>query len=318
VLNQRLYVATARKAVKAIDLAGRRELWSHDFGRGFQAPPRLAGGLLIVAAPHPDAEAAGLDVKTGERRWTRKVGDIAQAPLVEAPRAIFVSVGGWVRGLDTATGEQLWETHLEGFFPGGSLLKGNDLVVLSAAGTLYRLEAATGRHLASFDLGGAAAPDLVLLPNGREFAVATYAGRIRSFGFDLAPGTLDLSGPPLLRAPGVGAGILATAGKDRRLRAYALPYGDPLWERPFEVAAAAPPAVSPDGTRLALGTLAGEVWTLAAADGTPLGRAGLSGAPATPVWIDDRLAVVTDRGVLAILGAGAAAATSPAPEPPSQ
>jgi PQQ-like domain len=185
------------------------------------------------------------------------------------------------------------------------------LIVLSAAGMLYRLEADTGRHLGSLDLGAAAAPDLVPLPNGREFLAATYGGRIRSFGFDLTPGTLDLSGPPLLRAPGAGSGILAAPGKDKRLRAYALPYGDPLWEHPFEVPAAASPAISPDGSRLALGTLSGEVWTLSAADGAALGRTTLNGAPATPVWTDDRLAVVTDRGVLAILNAG------PAGTPPS-
>jgi outer membrane protein assembly factor BamB len=315
VTGERLYLATARKAVKAFDLDGPRELWSRDLARGFQASPRLAGGLLVVVAPHPDAEATGLDPRTGETRWTSKVGDVTQPPLIDGTRVIFVSIGGWVRALDAATGGKIWETRLEGFFPGGSLLGDGSLIVLSASGTLFRLESATGRRLGSFDLGARATPELIPLPGGREFLAATFEGRMRSLGFDLTPGSLDVTGAPLLHAPAAGSGILCAPGKDRRLRAYGLPSGDPIWERPFEVAAAAPPAVSPDGSRIAASTLSGEVWILAAADGRELARTSLNGAPATPVWTNGRLAVVTDGGVLALLDAssGGAPASTPAP-----
>lgn len=307
----RLYVATTRSNVKAFELTTGRELWSRGLARGFQASPRLAGDLLIVVSPHPDATAYALDPRNGLTRWTRKVGDVSQAPLVEEARAFFVSLGGWIRAVDTRTGDQLWETRADGIFPGGSLLADGDLIVLSAAGTLLRLDPGSGRRLGSFDLGSPATPELVPLPGG-GFAAATFDGRIRSFDHELAPGALDVSSAPLQRAPGAGPGLLVAAGKDRRLRAYALPSGAPLWERDLDALAAAPPAVSSDGGRMAVADLAGAVWTLSAADGTVLGRAELPGAAATPVWIDGRLAVVTDRGALALLEAGPAAGT-PAP-----
>jgi outer membrane protein assembly factor BamB len=320
----RLYVATARSNVKAFELTTGRELWSRGLARGFQASPRLGGDLLVVVSPHPDATAYALDPRTGLTRWTRKVGDVSQPPLVEEARAFFVSLGGWIRAVDTRTGDQIWETRAEGVFPGGSLLADGDLIVLSAAGTLVRLDPATGRRLGSLDLGSPATPELVPLPGG-GFAAATFDGRIRSFDHELAAGTLDVSSAPLQRAPAAGPGLLVAAGKDRRLRAYALPSGTPLWERDLDALAAAPPAVSPDGGRVAVADLAGAVWTLAAADGAVLGRAELAGAAATPVWVEGRLAVVTDRGTLALLDAGPGAGTSApataasgAPEAPAQ
>jgi hypothetical protein len=108
--------------------------------------------------------------------------------------------------------------------------------------------------------------------------------------------------PALASAPGGADPRLVVPGADKTLRAYALG-GALLWERPFEVAFAARPAVSADGARLAVGDLAGVVWTLDAATGDVLSRTASPGGAAVPVWTPDgRVAVVTGRGALLLLG----------------
>lgn len=302
VQGERAYVAGARQEVRAFDAARRRALWSRKLARGFQAPPVLAAGTLIVVAPHPDARAYALDPATGETRWERKVGDVTQAPLADSARAFFVSLGGWVRALDLRSGKLLWETRLEGVFPGGALLTGGDLVVLSAAGVLWRLEAATGTRLGSHSLGSAAAPGLAGLRDGSGFLVATFDGRVQGFAPDLAPLPIDFRTARMLHAPATGAGSAILATRDRAIRAFDLPSGAPLWERPLAVTAAAPPAISPDGSRVAVGDLSGAVWTLAAADGRVLSRTPTRRARALPAWRGEELVVVTEDGALLLLG----------------
>lgn len=309
VLGDRLFVATTRKDVKAFDLATGRELWSRDLARGFQAAPVPAGPALLVAAPHPDAKAVGLNPANGELLWERDLGDLVQPPAVESGVAVFVSLNGRIAALDVATGEPRWRTRQEGVFPGGLALAGDDLLVLSAAGVLHRLDARSGEPRGSLELGGAAVPALLRLPDGSGVLAATHPGRVRAFGFDLAPRPVDLSvaamvhPPALATGPGGADPRLVVPGADKTLRAYALAGGALLWERPFEVAFAARPAVSADGARLAVGDLAGVVWTLDAATGNVLSRTASPGGAAVPVWTPDgRVAVVTGRGALLLLG----------------
>lgn len=318
----RLYVATARQEVKALESATGRELWSRKLGKGFQAAPVLAEGVLLVASPHPDANAYGLDPATGATRWRRKVGDVMQAPIAGEGRAVFVSLVGRVSALAPASGDVLWETRLEGVFPGGALLGSGRLILLSAEGVLHRLDAGTGAQLGTRDLEGAVAPALLPLDDGRGFLVASYDGRVRGFDLALNPLATDWRAAPLLHPPAGGAQRLVVPGKDRVLRAFEATSGEPLWERAFPVAFAAPPALSGDGSRVAVGDLAGSVWTLVAEDGTLLSRTSAGHRPARPAWADGGWVVVTEEGTLLWLspsepepgpGAGAGAGTAGAP-----
>lgn len=297
--GDRVYVAAARREVKAFDLRG-RELWSRRLGRGFAAPPVLVDRILIVASARPEAKAYGLDPRTGETRWEREVGDVVQRPVVEPTRAVFVSAGGRITALEPRSGKPLWETRLEGVFAGGAVLRGDDLVLLSANGVLYRLDARTGERRGSRSLGAPALPTLVELPDEGRFLTVTEAGRMRAFGFDLAPLGFELEAGALAHPPVAGGGRLLAPGADRVLRGFSLETGKRLWERSFPVAFATAPAMSPDATVVAVGDLAGGVWILEVATGGVLSRTQQSGA-AVPVWSPAGLLVVTDRGTLALL-----------------
>ena len=308
-LGDRLFVATTRKDVKAFDLATGREIWSKDLARGFQATPVPAGPALLVAAPHPDAKALGLNPATGDVLWERDIGDLAQSPAVESGVAVFVSLNGRIAALDAASGEPRWQKRQDGVFPGGLALAGDDLLVLSAAGVLHRLDARSGEPLGSVELGSGAAPSLLRLPEGSGVLATTYAGRVRGFGFDLSPRPLDFQVAPMVHPPALATSAdgserrLVVPGADKTLRGYALPGGSLLWERPSEVAFAAAPDVSADGSRIAVGDLAGNVWTLDAATGELLSRTQTPGGAAIPAWTPDgRVAVVTARGDLLLLG----------------
>lgn len=305
VADGRLYIAALHQDVFAFEASTGRELWKRRLARGFQASPALAGGLVVAVSPHPTARAYALDAATGESRWEARVGDVAQPPLVSAGRLIFVSMGGRIRALDES-GEQLWESRLEGVFPGGSLLLGSDLILLSASGLLYRLDAATGRRIGTADLGAPAAPGLASLSGGAGFVAATYSGRVRAFAPDLTPLPLGLTTRPLQEPPVVAGTRLLVPGADRVLRAFDLESGAPLWERRLPVTLSTSPTVAPDAARAAVGDLAGSVWTIDLASGTVLSRNTLADAAAVPAWTQLGIVVVTRSESVTLLGASAA------------
>lgn len=295
----RLYVATGRQDVKAFTRSG-TELWSRQLARGFQAPPVLVEGVLVVAAPHPDAEAHGLDPATGESRWNRVVGDIVQAPLVGDGRVLFLSLNGRLTSLDPRSGEVHWETRVEGLYagPASAVLDGNDLHTLSGEGLLVHFDAVDGRRQESHRLDAPAAA-LLRSPAG-SLLVVLYDGRVLTFDRSLAAADGDFPTAPVVHAP-TGAGErLFVPGSDRILRAFSLG-GEGLWSRTFSVAFAGPAAPSPDATRIAIGDLAGTLWTLDAATGGILSRTPTPGGALVASWSTEALAAVTEEGMLLVL-----------------
>ncbi|MFN2432150.1 MAG: PQQ-binding-like beta-propeller repeat protein [Gemmatimonadota bacterium] len=302
VTPERVYVATARQDVKAFDRARPRELWSQRIGPGFSAPPVLAGGVLVVASPHPDAAAYGLEPATGRRRWESPAGDVAQAPIVSGGRVVLLSVGGRVTAIEAASGDEAWNTRVEGVHPGpaSAALTAGGLFTLSAEGTLVRLDPSSGDRLASRRTGRSSVAVLAT-PGGESVLAVGHDGTVQAFGREADP-----LGPPfptaaMLHAPAAAGDRLVVPGSDRVLRSFALPSGEPLWERAFEVAFAAPPVFSPDAARVAVGDLAGGLWTLDAAAGTLLSRTTGPRAAVVPTWADGVLATVAPGGDLLVL-----------------
>jgi hypothetical protein len=182
--------------------------------------------------------------------------------------------------------------------------------VLSAAGVLYRIQSATGARLGSLETGSPEAPGLAALPDDSGFLAASFGGRVRGYGFELAPLPVDFEITPFFQPPAAGGGRLFVPGIDRLLRAYELPSGAPLWERALPVALAGPAAISDDGSRVAVGDLAGTVWMLDAASGDVRSRNVVSSTAVLPAWAVDRLVVTSEAGLLLLLDAGRAASTA--------
>ncbi|MBA2564856.1 MAG: PQQ-binding-like beta-propeller repeat protein [Gemmatimonadetes bacterium] len=307
VSEERVYVATARHDVKALRAGDGGELWSRQLAQGFQASPALAEGVLIVSAPHPEARAFGLNPRTGDTLWERRVGDLVQPPLLSAGRAIFISLNGRVSALELGSGAEAWETRLEGVFPGGALLLGDDLVILAAGGTIYRLDARSGRRLGSLDLRGSASPAMAPAGEAAGFLLAYHTGRVRGFHPDLTLLPIDFETAPLVHPPVFGRTRLIAGGTDRVLRAFAVPSGERQWQRALPAPLAAAPVLSHDESRVAVGDLAGDVWTLDAADGRVLTRTHAGSGSAVPRWQGDGLLAITERGEMLALGAGGGA-----------
>jgi outer membrane protein assembly factor BamB len=121
VAGTRVFAASSRSELFALDKATGKRIWSHDlvkeFGapltaRGYSASPLLHNSTIIVTMGGPDQAVAAFDQATGKLVW--KSGYFVWAPAspilidVDQQRQLVVFGGDVVTGMDPATGRELW------------------------------------------------------------------------------------------------------------------------------------------------------------------------------------------------------------------
>ncbi len=159
---------------QALDLSTGEVVWERgDLGRPENyisvAHPVVQAGTLLVGFMDNSPNTWGLDPRTGETRWWG-----GEEPLIsplsaflgdpDCEHAYTVRFGGLVEKLSALTGERRWEARVDALFTASRPALTEDatgLMVTSAAGTVYRLDAATGELLWRAHL-----PDEALLPMG--------------------------------------------------------------------------------------------------------------------------------------------------------
>jgi alcohol dehydrogenase (cytochrome c) len=126
-----MFLQTTPDVVLALDAASGRELWRHAYKtRGGYSNQKMglaiAGGRLYV--PTTDLHVIALDAKTGEQVWDHEIPfdppatkredfQLRSAPLVVGDKVIQgvtasgAPGGGFIVGLDIATGRELWRFH---------------------------------------------------------------------------------------------------------------------------------------------------------------------------------------------------------------
>jgi alcohol dehydrogenase (cytochrome c) len=102
-----------------------------------------------------------------------------QPDIWPASGASIVSATQVVRALDAASGARRWEYHAplpEGTGNGGMLATAGGLVFGTSGGSLFALDAATGKELWSVSLGDTRAPAISFTSEGRQ-VIAVLAGQ---------------------------------------------------------------------------------------------------------------------------------------------
>jgi outer membrane protein assembly factor BamB len=121
IVGNRLFAASSRSELFALDKTTGKRIWSHDFvkefnapltGRGYSGSPLLYNGTIIVTMGGPNQAVAAFDQASGKLLW--KNGYFVWAPAspilidVDKQPQLVVFGGDVVTGMDPANGRELW------------------------------------------------------------------------------------------------------------------------------------------------------------------------------------------------------------------
>lgn len=127
-----------------------------------------------------------LNVRTGNVKWQRDLGDIWRKPLVGAHHLVYVAaVDGTVYALSAKSGTQIWKTHL-GISINSPMLLSEDkthLYIFTTNGVCHAVNALDGTEVWQYRASGETLWMPVLTPNG---ILIFYTGDNRLYGLDTA------------------------------------------------------------------------------------------------------------------------------------
>ncbi|MFC9297899.1 PQQ-binding-like beta-propeller repeat protein [Streptomyces sp. NPDC057011] len=210
--------------LRALDARSGRESWSYPVGDAASC-----GNVPVRVTPAPDGNVyvvAGtrvlsVDRASGRVRWHFEAPAVFLAPPAFAPGAAVTGGGvyladylGTVYALDAATGKDRWRIATEARSSADPVLVANGSVHLGAGSALYTLDAVTGTPKWRFAAGG----EITGLP-------AVADGRVHFGSADHCLYTLDAAGGQLrwklatggeiTGAPVAEAGVVYACSKDR-------------------------------------------------------------------------------------------------------
>lgn len=161
--------------------------WQFEAGARIEMSPILVEGKVIVVTGAGVVSA--LDVATGTKRWSAKLGAAVGTATPLALRGVVVigDRSGTVHSLDSTTGTVRWTTRLDGPIGGSAVAVDARILTATEAGSAYALDPANGAVLWQRSLPGgvsrsvAASDDTLYVgtSGGELTAIATVDGTPR-------------------------------------------------------------------------------------------------------------------------------------------
>ncbi len=144
----RIYAADRNGAVKALDAASGRAIWSVDTELEISGGPGVGSGLVIVGTSN--AELVALDAESGAEKWRSRVSsEVLSVPKSEDGFVVVHTIDGKLFGFDAASGKQIWiydrsipVLTLHG--SGSPVINRGRVICGFASGKLASLDLATG------------------------------------------------------------------------------------------------------------------------------------------------------------------------------
>ncbi len=167
-------------------------LWSYNSGcsGGGGSTPVVAGGVLYS----PDSSAGSSGTVFDAESGTVKGAYVASViPTFTSASGFFLS-NGTLQGLARSNNQVLWSFAGDGQLSSAPIVVNNYVFVGSAGGNLYALDATTGAHVWSENLGAA-------IPYSTDYGVVSYTGLVAGDGLLVVPNGTNvtayiLSSPP--------------------------------------------------------------------------------------------------------------------------
>lgn len=246
------------------------EVWSFPCGDAVEGAPAVAGGVVYVASL--DRHLYSLDYATGKQKWKTPLGAMKASPAVKGGRVYVGDLEGKLHAVDAATGRPAWAFDTGGEVHAGANFAGDDVLIGSHSGSLFRLSPA-GKPVWEFKIdspvNGAAA-----VVGDRTF-VAGCDSLLHVVDLDTGKGvsTVDLGGQAGATAA-VTDGRAVVGTMSNQVVAADVTTAKPVWQfeakrrqQPFYSSAAVTPKLAVVGSRdkklYALDRATGaEVWSV--------------------------------------------------------
>ena len=169
-------IASVDRFVFLLDLRTGEPLWRYRGDAPYTVGPVIGNGRVFVASGAAEGRLTALDLRTGKRKWTTLVGDVA-APLVLRDTLLYgVTQGGRVFAAKTGNGRVVWRRMLSPI-AAAPVVAGGRVAVVTLTDSLFVLDAATGRPLVRAPLpAGTSAPPA--LAGDSAIVIASAGGSV--------------------------------------------------------------------------------------------------------------------------------------------
>ena len=263
-----------------------REVWQYQGSVLLEFPPVIGGKRLYLL--NDSGRLYSIHKKTGDVRWSRKLGALAAASPAYEDGTVYVVLLqrakegrgadiGRVAALDGRTGKVRWSRELASRSESSPLILGDTLYFGSENGTVYAMNARNGSVRWRFQADGAVKGGLALA-DGRlyfgDYGGRAYAIRASNGGLVWKKGTsggrLGLSGGNFYSTPAVAYGRVYMGNTDGRMYSFSASNGEIAWSRStggYVYASPAVAAVPGHAPTVYFGSYSGRFYALDARSG---------------------------------------------------
>jgi len=307
-VGSQLMVASKQGDLSAVDLRTGTLQWRASLGVSLSAGVGSDGETAAVVT----AENQLVVLREGKEIWRQKLPSLTlTSPLVAGARIFLTSADRTVSAFDASTGRKLWTQQR----PGDALILGQPGILMAVGDTLLTTQG--GRLLGLNPQTGAIRWDAAVAVgrgvNEVERLVDLVAGTSRIGSnvclraFQAAVACVDAQNGSTLwtktasGASGIAGDATSVFGveSDSKVQAWRRIDGEKLWTSDkFRFRGLSSPVLA--GKALAVGDFEGFIHFLSPKDGALLARVASDGSPIAqaPVWVDNTLVAVTQRGTL--------------------
>lgn len=211
-----------------------------------------------------DGVAAGTVPDAPERLWKFKAGNRVEVTPVSADGRIhFTTAKGGLYALNLK-GEQLWTLKSEDAFTSPPLLADGKLLVGTGKGFLFAFDAATGKELWKYDVGGTVqgTANRIELPGGKKGILAISQSDGSIHGIELETGRGSWKSAPQQRcdgSAGVGGGLIVMGSCAAALHVFSIEKGEKTVDIPLGKDNEVAGGVAMAGTTAFAGTRSGKL-----------------------------------------------------------
>lgn len=248
-------IATVDRWVYLLDSRSGRVLWRYRGDAPYGAGPVIGFGRVFAASEGRDGRISAIDLRSGKRKWSARVGDVG-SPLTLADSSIYgVTQSGEAFAYAAGSGKRRW-VRIVGPSRSGALVTPSRVVVVTLTDSLFVLDRATGAIVTRALLGASTIAPLALVGDsavalsspGGAIVLASLSGTVRW----RRPTGAPVFGSPVV----IGDTIFAVTS---RCTLWAIPASDPAGADSASLGCntVAPPALVRDGVLVA--TVTGDV-----------------------------------------------------------